>query len=495
MKRVLPLMLPLCVACQDSKEASYALPTNAEIVESARAIRLDVYPPGNLGLLPQSFTVPPDTLDDVYLGLAPTVSLDGSVFGTLPSPVDITIPSEEAAPVEARITFEIPNTVMRATTTSDASGAFTVDVPAGVGYRAVAVALDPLDLPLYVEESVPFIQDDVYEIDMGLGIPVSGEALQSDGSTLPAGSRVRLFDNETGESGPEAALSPEGAYLVRALPGEYTLVLDGATGSSMPSVPFALSVEEDDPFIRADLTPGTVPLGAVSGSVVNQDGRPIDDAEVRFSAVSLVDLPADATAEVSTDTDRNGIFTRQLAQGTWQLEVIPAYAPTASLSPTTLLIDVTTETVNIGSVTLMPRASLDARIMIGTQPARNIVVTAEEQGFNRYTYSATSDQDGWVHLDVPNVPLDLTLQSPDPEQPITRIEVPFPGDVSRVDLDDEGSLVAGTLLDSEAVPLPYALIEIRDAEGALLGITLTDAGGEFRVTVALIEEFELDTAD
>jgi len=485
----------LSLGCQASKQDLYELPMNAEIVESARAIRLDVYPPGNLSLLPQSFTVLPDSLDDVYLGLAPTVSLDGSVFGTLPSPVDITIPSDQAAPVEARVTFEIPGTVMRATTTSDASGAFEVDLPAGVGYRAVAVALEPLDLPLYVEEFIPIIQDDSYDIDLGLGIPVSGEALQSDGNPLPAGSRVRLFDNETGESGPSAALSPDGDYLVRALPGEYTLVLDGAAGSSMPSVPFPLSVGEEDPFIRADLNPGTVPLGTVSGSVVNQDGRPIDDAEVRFSAVSLVDLPSDATAEVSTDTDRNGLFTRQLAQGTWQLEVIPAFEPTATLSPTARLIDVNAATLDIGSVTLMPRASLDARIMIGTQPARNIVVTAEEQAFNRYTYSATSDADGWIHLDVPNVSLDLTLQSPDADQPITRVEVPSPADVSRIDLDDEGSLVAGILLDADAVPLPYALIEIRDAEGALLGITLTDSGGEFRVTVALIEEFELDTAN
>ena len=482
-------------ACSEADKSTFNVPEDAALVESPRAIRLDVYPPGNLDLLPQSFTVLPSDLEDVFLALASTVVIEGTVTGQLPSPIDITIPSDDSTSVEARVTIEVPDTVMRATTTSAPDGTYSLALPAGVGYRTVAAALDPIDLPLFIEEFVPLTEDTIFDIEMGLGIPVSGTATQTDGEPLPSGARVHLVDEATGEAGPASALTSAGDYLLRALPGDYTLVLDGASGSSMPTVPFPLSVDEEDFFIRQDLTPGTVPLGSVSGSVVDADGRPVDDAEVRFSAVSLVDLPAETTAEVSTDTDRNGLFTRQLARGTWALEVIPAYEPNATLSPTTLTIDVASASVETGPVTLGPRANLDARVMIGSQAARNIVVTAEEQGFNGYTYTATSDKDGWVSLEVPNVPLDLTLQSPDADQPITRLEVASPADVTRIDLDDEGSLVTGLLLDPEGSPLPYALVEIRDAEGALLGTTLTDDNGELRVTVALIEAFELDTGD
>jgi len=495
MKRVLPLIALLTSCSLGKTDTGYDVPAAAELVESARALRLDVYPPGNLELLPQSFTVLPDNIEDVYLALAPTVTINGTVEGTLPSPVDITIPSADTAPVSARLTVEVPDTVMHTTTTAGPDGRFTIQVPSGVGYRVVAVATDPIELPLFVDEYVAFTVDGTFDITMGLGVPVSGEALQTDGSTLPAGARVHLIDENTGEAGPIAPLTDAGAYLLRALPGDYTLVLDGSTGSSMPAVPFPLTVTEDDVFIREDLTPGTVPLGSVSGSVVDESGRPIDDAEVRFTAVSFTDLPADTSATVSTDTDRNGLFNRQLAQGTWLMEVIPDYSRNAVYSPATLTVPVESSTVDIGAVTLGPRANLDARVMIGNKPARNIVVTAEEQGFNHYTFTDTSDDDGWVHLEVSNVPLDLTLQSPDADQPITRLEVAAPADVSRIDLDDEGSLVEGILLDPDGVPLPYALVEIRDAEGALLGTTLTDANGDFRVTVALIEEFELDTGD
>lgn len=484
--------LALSACSADKGDSAFPVPEAAELVDSTRALRLDVYPPGNLELLPQSFTVLPADIEEIYLALAPTLEITGTVVGTLPSPVDITVPSAEEAPVEARVTLEVPGTIMRATTTTSADGTYAMEVPSGVGYRMVAVALDPIDLPLFIEEELSFSEDTALEVSMGLGVPVSGTALETDGGTLPAGSIVHLVDARTGESGPDAELTATGDWMLRALPGDYTLVLEGTTGSTMPTVPFELSVEEESLFHRLALVPGVVDVSAISGSVVDQDGRPVDDAEVRFTAQSLADLPADASHQVSTDTDRNGLFTRQLAHGTWLMEVIPAYEET-TMSPMTAIIEVSDGATSVGTVTLGTQARLDAKVMVGGQPARDIVVTAVEQSFKNYTYTATSDDEGWIHLDVPDVPLNLTLQSPDADQPITRLEVPAPADVSRIDLDDEGSLVAGVLLDPDGVPLPYALVEIRDHEGVLLGTTLTDASGDFRVTVALLEDFELDS--
>ena len=89
---------------------------NAEVVESESALRLDVYPSGGGDLLPQSFTVLPEGIEGIALELSPTVTVSGSVYGAAPSPVDITIPSDEALPVVARLSFQVPDTVMRAST-------------------------------------------------------------------------------------------------------------------------------------------------------------------------------------------------------------------------------------------------------------------------------------------------------------------------------------------------------------------------------------------
>ncbi len=483
----------LAVGCAESKVAQYDLPAEAEVVDTPRALRLDVYPPGTLDLLPQSFTLLPADIEDVYLALAPTVRVRGTVEGAVPSPVDITIPSDESEPVEARITVEVPGTIMRGVTRSTPDGRFNLDLPAGFGYRAVAVALDPYDLPLYIEDDLVLTDETALDISLGLGIPVSGEVLQDDGSLMPAGARVHLVDDFTGDAGPVDLVTSSGEYLLRALPGDYTLVLEGDSGGSIPTIPWSVTVAEDDIAVRQDLSPGQLSVTSVSGAVVDIEGRPVDDAEVRFTAVSLDGLPVDATATVATDSDRNGLFTRQLARGTWLMEVIPLYAPGNTLSPATRTITVSGESFDLGEVMVRRYANLDARVYVGGAPARNIVLNAVEQGFNRYTYTATSDADGWINLQVPDVPLDLTLQSPDADQPITRLEAALPGDVNRIDLDDEGSLVTGILLDPDGIPLPYALVEIRDHEGLLMGTTLTDGEGAFRVTVALIDAFELDS--
>ncbi|HCH66666.1 MAG: hypothetical protein CL927_13005 [Deltaproteobacteria bacterium] len=483
----------LSFGCAEEQMSKYALPPAAEVVDTPRALRLDVYPPGNLGLLPQSFTVLPGDIEDVFVALAPTVEIDGVVFGEIPSPVDITIPSEEAAPVEARVTLEIPNTVMRGVTTSAPDGSFRVEVPSGFGYRAVAVALEPNELPLYLETGLAIAEATTLDIDLALGVPVSGTVLQDDGSLLPSDARVQLVDAFTGEKGPPATLTDTGEYLLRALPGDYTIILSGSASGTIPNVPFDVTVEPDTLSVRKDLEPGFLSASNVTGAIVDEDGRSVDDCEVRFTAVSLTDLPAEASAVVATDSDRNGLFNRTLAHGTWLMEVIPTYTPDTTLSPTRQTIEVGESSQSLGEIVVPRFANLDARVLIGGKPARNIVVTAVEQGFNRYTYTATSDANGWVNLRVPNVPLDLTLQSPDSEQPITRLEAPLPGQISRIDLNDEGSLVSGMLLDPSGNPLPFALLEIRDAEGILLGTTLSDRSGTFRVTVALLEDFELDS--
>ena len=498
MNRWLPLMgclaLTACASDLSMKGVGADAAAYAEIVDSESALRLDVFPSGGGDLLPQSFTVLPEDIDGIALELSPTVTVSGSVFGATPSPVDITIPSDDDLPVVARLSFQVPGTVMRASTTSTAAGRYSVDLPAGFGYRLVAVAEEPVELPLYIEENLAITEDTRIEPVLGLGAALGGVAEQSDGRPLPAGARLSLVDVLTGERGPLTEPEAGGAWLLRALPGEYDLLVDGRPGSAMPSLTQPVEVLDDDVFVEVDVVPGVVETGSVSGSLVDAGGRALDDVEVRFTATRLSGLPDGATSVVSTDTDRNGLFSRELARGDWLMEVIPPFERNAEASPAIYAITVDGPAVDLGATALMPRSRLDARVFIGGSPASGIVITAQEQGFNRYTYTDTSDEDGWIGLDVPDVPLEITMQSPDGSQPITRRSVEVPGAVDRLDLEDEGSLVRGTLYQPGGGPLAFGLVEIRNSAGVLLGSTLTNGAGEFNVTVGLIGLLEADTA-
>ena len=491
MKRPLPFLLAAVVAgCADSKldsSAGAGGQSVAEYVESESALRLDVYPSGGGDLLPQSFTVLPDDISGIALELSPTVTVSGTVLGAAPSPVDITIPSDDALPVVARLSFEVPGTVVRAATPSTDAGRYSVQIPAGFGYRLVAVAEDPIDLPLYIEEDLIVTEDVRIDPLLGLGAALGGIAEQTDGSSLPAGTRLSLVDSQTGERGPLTEPSVSGSWLLRALPGDYELLVDGHAGSTMPTLSQPIEVLEDDVFVEIDVVPGVIETGSVSGSVVDEDGRAVDDAEVRFTATNLSGLPDGASGSVSTDTDRNGLFSRELARGEWLMEVIPPFERNAVASPAIYAISVDGPSLDLGATQLAARSRLDARVFIGGDAASNIVVTAQEQGFNRYTYTATSDADGWVHLDVPDVPLDITLQSPDANQPITRMSIDVPGGIDRLELEDEGSQVSGTLYSPDGGPLSFGLVEIRNSGGVLLGSTLTDGSGDFSVTVGLLD--------
>ena len=493
----LAILLSSCADRSLDKVGDLGDDAAAEYVRSESALRLDVYPSGGGDLLPQSFTVLPEDIGGIALELSPTVTVRGTVTGSTPSPVDITIPSDEELPVVARVTLEVPGTVVRVSTTSTELGNFTAEVPAGFGYRLIAVAEDPVELPLFIEDDLVLADDTRIDPHLGLGAALGGVAEQSDGSALPSDARLSLVDIQTGERGPFTSPSPEGGWLLRALPGRYQLVVDGRPGSTMPTLSEQVVIREDDVFVEVDVVPGILETGTVSGSVVDTDGRPIDGAEVRFTALSLDGLieGASATGTFSTDTDRNGLFSRVLARGEWLMEVMPDFERPFVASPGVYSFTLDGSALALGATALSGRSRLDARVFVGGGAAHDIVVTAQELGFNRYTYTATTDIDGWVHLDVSDVPLQITLQSPDASQPITRVDITSPGSVDRLQIEDEGSMVRGTLYSPEGGTLAYALVEIRNSSGLLLGATLTDGSGDFSVTVGLLDDGDRDTGE
>lgn len=488
-------LLAALTACASSKDAGFDTGFSTGFdVEAVDALRLDVYPSGATSLLPQSFTVTRTETESIAFELAPTVEVTGTITGTLPSPIDITVPGEDAAAVVARVSLSIPGTIASAATTSSADGAYDLLVPASAtGYRLVAVAEDPVQLPLFVEDGLSITAPTTLDADLGLGAAVWGHVLQSDGTPIPSGATVRLVDETTGEAGPSATLESDGGWLLRALPGRYTLQVRGEGASVVPTLTDTLRITEDDLTRMVDFDAGFIDTGRVAGVITDSSGVPIDDAEVRFTAIQLPDVIEGATAEVSTDTDRNGLFARELVRGTWLMEVIPSYARTIESSPTSAIIEVDGPDVNLGSTALPDRLKVQATVTETGGNATGIVITAQERGFDHYTYTATTDASGDFRLDLPDVPLELTIQPPDGERPVTRLLVDRPAALAQVPLETEGSRLGGRLTQPGGAGLAFALVEVRGAGGALLGTTLTDGSGDFTLTVGVLDEELTDT--
>jgi hypothetical protein len=102
-------------------------------------------------------------------------------------------------------------------------------------------------------------------------------------------------------------------------------------------------------------------------------------------------------------------------------------------------------------------------------------------GYKAWSWTAISDTAGRIALDVPRGPLQITLSPPNGDAAITTLSADGAGDLPRLSLRSGQPVDGAVTVDDE--PVPYALVEVRDTTGALLGTTLTDGGGAFEVLV------------
>ena len=141
MKHLSIITLLLSISCS---EQNMMIPEQGNDVTNAAdsmfpSIRVDVYPVSdNENLLPQSFSVDPDSEDRNALrfDLADTVELSGHVHGTTiyPHSDGVSVPSSRAA-IEAQIQLSIPNALNGSIVNTDEEGWFTLMVPANDQYH------------------------------------------------------------------------------------------------------------------------------------------------------------------------------------------------------------------------------------------------------------------------------------------------------------------------------------------------------------------------
>ena len=469
--------------CASGADMAKAFDSAADSAARVRTLRVDVHPGGSSGLEPQTWEAEPGQTRGLEVELAATVVYGGRVTGFRVNPyADIGVPGEQDVPVIARIEATATQGISGARVLSGADGTFSLPLPADLEYLVAVIPEDPVRLPPLILAASNLAETWTADLQLGFGVPVYGRILQADDAPAPGGLSVAVLDPGTGIMGSPVAVDADGYYQVRATPGEIVLVFDDEDGTGPnPRVEVEVTVEEDTP-LRRDVTIGTIRSARVHGQVYDEDGRTLADAELRFRPVALDGIPYPVDFSRTTETDGSGVFNRDLAYGTWEVEVIPPFESQGNASPSRFSLEVASTDVAVDDINLVPPVSVDATVYgVGGDPLPGVIVTFTEQGYAGWSWTATSDSAGRINLMVPNGPMNLTLTPPDTGAAITTYSVESPSALPRLELK-RGQLVDGAVV-SGGEPVPYALVELRDSQGALLGATLTDGGGGFAVQV------------
>jgi len=448
-------------------------------------LRLDVFPSqSNPDLLPETHQI-----DEVWQGLRiemqGVATCTGLIQGYDATPyLDVSVPGS-TVPVRASVALSLPGTVMGATANSDPEqeGFFSLSVPRADGYLLQVRPIEPALLPFRVVEGFSLVEDRIGEIvDLGYGAPVYGHARQLDG--LPVEGvplLVQARDPESGAAGTPVAVAEDGSFQLRVEPGaRYEIALSGAEGELVPTVVQALVVEDEE-GAELDFALGSLAPLELSGRLTRaSDGVAIAGATVRFTALELRDFPG-AAFTVEDTTSSLGEYRIALLAGRYQAEYI---APAEHLlSPILDVLDVDEESAGEDDDRALEGLTGIASQVLGPggEPLAGVAVLATEQGFDGATYATSTDEGGYLALDVPSTKLTYMLTPPDGSAAVSYIEPPadaFPA----ILMLERGDLVSGVVVSGDD-PVANALIEIRDGEGRLYASTLSGEDGSFRVRV------------
>jgi len=460
----------------DADSGYYANGTDSS--EGTETLRLDLYPSSATpGLEPQSFSLDDhDNWEDLRLPVSPTITYAGTVLGYTVAPYT-NVPGESNAPVYAEVRATLDGSIAGASTLTDEEGRFQINLPAGEGYGIAVIPQDTVDLPFF-SEVTDLLEDTAIEHNLDFGVPLYGIVSQNDNALLPENPDAYLVDDTSGVESAIALLNNNDHFMIRALPGTYTLVVEGDITSFMPRVETAVTIEEGfTSEINVELGE-LLPIYA-NGRLVDSTGTVIPNAVVRFYSSSLTN--AEGTVELETETDKYGQFDKQLLPGSWTAEFIPEYDETGTISPLTIDFDVDDDQLDFGDIYLSERTTMEVVVINQRGVAvPNVVLTATELGFNGYSYSGITDEDGLVTLDVPDTSVEISLTPPNSAAAITRFNLTSPDDVQQELQLSEGDPVSGKFWSDDGA-IAYALVEIRNNNDELLGRTFTDGTGDFSV--------------
>ena len=307
--------------------------------------------------------------------------------------------------------------------------------------------------------------------------------------------RVHVIDGN-GVRSATALTDEDGFYMIRVLPeeGPFTVICEGRDDGRDP----LLTSQTIDPFeeltddtglesqfvgVQVDFDYPTYRLGLASGRVLDDTGAPVGDVEVRFTSTKLTGYETlDESLQITRVTDPTGNFDMSVPAGDYAVEYMPEGARSPRLAQATVA-----GATQFGSIVLDPLLPVTGTVRdaSGTRIG-SASVSCVEVGFGGREWKTFADDNGIYALDLPNTNVTCTITPPDTRaHALTRQDLDGSAIVGDLDLVvSEGTLGRGTVA-FDGQPEAFAVVEFRDGNGRLLGSTVTDDEGDFRMQIDL----------
>lgn len=497
------------VACSEASLNDMAAPqTDAEIADPTGSgtseLRLDVFPgtpvdaQGQPRALPQTLAPLVDSGSGFDLGaiaLLEPGTLSGFIAADVTTPWAAGLPTTRGA-VSAEVRVVQPGSVQRYTVSTDQDGVYqALLIPASDRpYQVSVVPTDP-NVPFASRSLVFRSADEQADFDLGPGVAIYGRVLTGVDQLPLADARVSVRDADGVESS-QTRTDSGGWYTLYVQPDrEYTVVCAGRDHGRDPVLTSGPMLAEAEAGGRADFEYPSLTGAITTGRVVDTHGFAVAAAVVRFTATSLDrydDLPA--TLVVEEATDANGSFEASLLDGQYDVEILPPVVDDVALDHGPAHFSVAGTGLSLGDQVLPDLVPVSGSVVTSEgDRVPDARVTCREIGFGGRSWSTFANGDGAYELYLPPTPLQCTVQPPGQlagrlawtSSTLDPVEVTLVDLVARAGRRVFGNVTAGG--QGEA----FALVEVRDADGELLGSALT-AGESADDTVPGAFELRID---
>lgn len=410
----------------------------------------------------------------------------GAVTGFRFNPQIVALPGSDT-PVVGTVTMRQPGTLQSYAARTDDAGAFALWLVPQEVYRFEIVPDDPL-LPAWSTTLPVGARTVDQQVDLGAGVPVFGRVTTGRGALV--GARVHVVDAE-GLVSASAVTDVYGLYQVRVSPGTWTVVTEGRERGEDPTLTTA-PVTVGDAGAEVDLAyPTVLSQVLVEGRVSSEGGARVPGALVRLTSEALEGFEGlDARWTADVPTADNGTFLARAVPGRYTVEILPpAVDEGPDYTPVRFEgVQLTQNSTDLGEVALARLIPVDGRVVDPFEDrVPNAIVSCAERGFDGRGWSTYTEDGGRFSLELPAVPLDCTVEPPGDRPDLAPMRVsldPAQQPTPRLQLSG-GQLVEG-VVRFEGEPEPFALVEVRDLDDALLGVGFTDEEtGRFSVRVDL----------
>jgi len=503
----------LLTAAACSQEASMLAELGEDVAldadeDLASSVYFDVHPTqlldanNDIRVLPQTFG--PFGIRTSSLGMgtveldAPT-TLSGSVVASVVTPqaAGAELPFEKG-PVSATLSLtQSERTVQNYSATTDEFGAFSTLLLAD-GYALVVIPDNP-EIPVAVRQETIGGSGGDLDLELGSGVAIWGQVRYP---SLPSADPFRVHVvYEDGVRSSTALTDEDGYYVIRVEADSvpFVVVCEGRDDGRDPIlVSDVVDLSQTDTAVLPEYASEQVDFdypayraAAASGRVLDESGDPVEDVEVRFTSVALDGYEAQAgSIQIVRITDASGNFDISLPAGDYTVEFMPQGGRSPKVSNATV-----SGNSSLGSITLdgLREVSGTVRDPQGS-PVNSAQVTCTELGFGGRSWTTFTNKKGVYGVEVSATPLACVVTPPDTSVlAMTRTEVSGESLEGALDLEVVSGQQATGTLEMNGEPETFAVVEIRDGHGRLLGTAVTDESGFFEVRVDLQQVDSEDT--